>query len=279
MDTPLAANPTAARLAARRPLSALTKWTAATLGAFVVMLWLQVAIAGGFFLVLALAFGTPTLVIAALIIATRWRWVPLLGAIFWMLIIVANLGVIPYDITHPEAYNTFAFTVIVLGLAVAGIVAGIGATLQNYRAPATSETDTGRQRLPRGFPTMLWALAALCLGALLVGAIPRTSAAAGSIGVSREALAALPGLGMAQFKFDQQELRVTAGELAALRLDNRDDREHSFDIDELEVHVPVAIGQSGVALFMPDQPGTYAFYCNIPGHREAGMAGTLVVEP
>jgi plastocyanin len=26
------------------------------------------------------------------------------------------------------------------------------------------------------------------------------------------------------------------------------------------------------------KPGTYHFYCTIPGHREAGMEGTLVVE-
>ena len=279
MDTPLVANPTAARPAGRQPLPALSKWTAATLGAFVVLLWLQVAVVGGFFLVLALAFGTPTLVIATLIVATRWRWAPLLGAIFWILIVVVNRGVIPYDITHPEAYNTFAFTVIVLGLAVVGVVAGIGATLQNYRVPAAPETDTDRQRLPRGFPTMLWSLAALCVGALLVGAIPRTSDATGTTGVSPEALAALPGLGMEQLKFDQQELRVPAGELIALRLDNRDDREHSFDIDQLNVHVPIAIGQSGLALFTPDKPGTYTFYCNVPGHREAGMVGTLIVEP
>jgi uncharacterized cupredoxin-like copper-binding protein len=36
---------------------------------------------------------------------------------------------------------------------------------------------------------------------------------------------------------------------------------------------------SALALFRPNAPGTYTFICQIPGHPEAGMVGTLIVEP
>ena len=38
-------------------------------------------------------------------------------------------------------------------------------------------------------------------------------------------------------------------------------------------------GKPALALFTPTTPGTYTFYCHIPGHREAGMVGTLIVGP
>jgi uncharacterized cupredoxin-like copper-binding protein len=251
----------------------------ATLAAlFVMLIWLQVVVVRGFVPPLALILGVPALVVALPIVFSRWRWAPLLGVIFWILILVINRKVIPYDITHPEFYNTFAFTVIVLALTVVGIIAGVGATLQNYRAPAAAETDAARRRVPHWFPTLLWSLAALCAGALLVGAIPRTGASSGATGVSPEALAALPALGADHLKFDQQELHVKAGQLVALRLVNRDDRDHSFDIDEFNVHVPIGRDQPSLALFRPDKPGTYTFYCSVPGHR-ASMVGTLVVAP
>jgi plastocyanin len=50
----------------------------------------------------------------------------------------------------------------------------------------------------------------------------------------------------------------------------------------LELNPPVIgpiVGQGGVSEITVtiDAPGEYIFYCSIPGHRDAGMAGVLYV--
>jgi plastocyanin len=121
----------------------------------------------------------------------------------------------------------------------------------------------------------LTALATLCLGAILSAAIPRAS----GVGVSPEMLAKLPAITTPAFRFEQKEIRVKAGQIVALRLNIQHDVPHSLDIDELNVHASMPVGQSELALFTPAKPGTYTFYCSLPGHRAAGMQGTLIVEP
>jgi uncharacterized cupredoxin-like copper-binding protein len=39
-----------------------------------------------------------------------------------------------------------------------------------------------------------------------------------------------------------------------------------------------ANGRSAIS-FIPTKPGTYDIYCGVPGHLEAGMVSTLVVDP
>jgi uncharacterized cupredoxin-like copper-binding protein len=37
-------------------------------------------------------------------------------------------------------------------------------------------------------------------------------------------------------------------------------------------------GATARSWFTPVERGRYPFYCSLPGHRESGMVGTLVVE-
>jgi nitrite reductase (NO-forming) len=122
----------------------------------------------------------------------------------------------------------------------------------------------------------LGALTGLCLGALLVASL---AVGTSTGGVSAETLAKLPALATLPNAFDRTELRAKAGETVALRLENQDTQSHGFDIDELNIHTLLPAGATSLALFTPSTPGSYTFYCSIPGHREAGMVGTLIVEP
>jgi nitrite reductase (NO-forming) len=66
------------------------------------------------------------------------------------------------------------------------------------------------------------------------------------------------------------------GPVVRIALVNDDPMPHDLTIDELGVKVAVDPGATATVRFRAD-PGTYTFYCSIPGHREAGMEGTLVV--
>lgn len=63
---------------------------------------------------------------------------------------------------------------------------------------------------------------------------------------------------------------------ATFVLQNKDTIEHYVVIDELGLEVEAHGGETArqtIAL----EPGTYTYYCKVPGHRQAGMEGNLVV--
>lgn len=79
------------------------------------------------------------------------------------------------------------------------------------------------------------------------------------------------------FEFDPATIDVDAGEDIAIVLTS-DDILHDFTIDELDAHVTSEAGETVEGGFTADRPGTYTYYCSVPGHREAGMEGTLTVD-
>jgi plastocyanin len=77
--------------------------------------------------------------------------------------------------------------------------------------------------------------------------------------------------------FDPAEIEASDGDIA-LAITNLDAFEHDFTIDKLDVKLLLGANETVDTTFTAT-PGTYTFYCSIPGHREAGMEGTLTVLP
>jgi plastocyanin len=76
------------------------------------------------------------------------------------------------------------------------------------------------------------------------------------------------------FVEDRQE--APAGDVTFV-LVNEGNILHDLTIDELGIHMVANPGET-VVEDVTLQPGTYDYYCSVPGHRAAGMEGTLQVQ-
>jgi plastocyanin len=87
-------------------------------------------------------------------------------------------------------------------------------------------------------------------------------------------LAADPG---GAFSFDKKTLEAPAGTIA-IELANEASVPHNVAIEGggVDEESPTVTGEP-TSLTVELQPGTYTFYCSVPGHREGGMEGTLTV--
>jgi uncharacterized cupredoxin-like copper-binding protein len=103
------------------------------------------------------------------------------------------------------------------------------------------------------------------------------SASAGAAGVAEEPT--ISGvLPIEKNAFVEPTLDMNDGEVLGLFIVNKDPFPHSFDIDGLDIHVQLLPSSTTAVAISPTGPGEIEFYCGVPGHREAGMVGTLIVE-
>jgi uncharacterized cupredoxin-like copper-binding protein len=77
--------------------------------------------------------------------------------------------------------------------------------------------------------------------------------------------------------FEPKEVTIPANSDVTFTLPNDGVTVHNFSIDALGVSVDQPPGETQTAVINA-APGSYEYYCNVPGHKEAGMVGTLVVE-
>jgi plastocyanin len=78
-----------------------------------------------------------------------------------------------------------------------------------------------------------------------------------------------------EYSFAPSALTASAG-LTTIRFTNGGAVDHDFSIDALHIHLTEKPGKTGDAT-VTLTPGTYMFFCAVPGHRQSGMQGTLTV--
>ena len=83
---------------------------------------------------------------------------------------------------------------------------------------------------------------------------------------------------------DHEVVAVAQGGDDAVVASHDDDDQDMDDMDpEAQVslqplHIAAEGDEHGELVFEAIEPGEYVFYCSVPGHREAGMVGTIIIE-
>lgn len=111
-----------------------------------------------------------------------------------------------------------------------------------------------------------------------------------------------------EFKFDPTQITLKVGQPVTIVFTNAGSVDHELEVENIpasnvtldlskagkipedeadeakgdaannEVHAYAAAGGTATVTFTPTKAGTYNFACNLPGHKEAGMVGTITVQ-
>jgi plastocyanin len=105
-----------------------------------------------------------------------------------------------------------------------------------------------------------------------------TTAPAGGSGASETLDISTPANGT--LAYNQTSLNAKAGAVT-ISFDNPSATPHNVTIQDpsgKDIGATDTITQSTASAAVNLKPGTYTFFCSVPGHREAGMQGTITVK-
>jgi plastocyanin len=171
-----------------------------------------------------------------------------LDTAFWMVTATVT------NLQNQEALISVLQPVALSVVSVIAIVAAVGSLLQ------------------RGYPiaASLRAVAAAALVLFVVVLASETVLTTQAAPASAEVV-----LTIHNTAYSARALSANSGQIS-VAITNQDLFWHTFTIDKLGVNVAVPVGGHRRIVFNAP-PGTYIFYCQIPGHRQAGMQGTITV--
>jgi plastocyanin len=192
----------------------------------------------------------------------------------WALVVSLALGLrnprFPGGLAGQRGVMAISAVLVLAALATAVITSGGSATAENKSSAATS---TGAAPTPS--PPAQSGAAAQQPTATSTPAATSTPVASAPAAATALKLAANPG---GLLSFDTKQLGAKAGAVT-ITLTNSSPLEHDVAVAQGSTVLgatPTFTGGSKT-LTLNLKPGTYTFYCTVPGHRQAGMEGTLKV--
>ncbi|OGI19988.1 MAG: hypothetical protein A3J06_04670 [Candidatus Moranbacteria bacterium RIFCSPLOWO2_02_FULL_48_19] len=77
--------------------------------------------------------------------------------------------------------------------------------------------------------------------------------------------------------FSLKEISVKKGDVVRIKVTNIKGL-HDFNIDEYGIKKATPLNQEVIIEFTADKVGEFEYYCSMPGHRQAGQFGKLIVK-
>ena len=196
-----------------------------------------------------------------------WFWLVAMGP--GILVLLFNSFYGPYALAHPADALSFVTTLSVLVAGILVVVGSLTAWLEVRRGRRLWQAH-GRA----GF--IVAGVAGLVAGACLTSVLAASSTSAGT--VLSEPPAATAAVIAQNTKFLEARLVATSGEVLGIFVTNKDGYAHSFDVDALRIHVPLPPASTTFVAVKPTTASVLQFYCSVPGHKDAGMVGTISVQ-
>jgi plastocyanin len=168
--------------------------------------------------------------------------------VVWALIVSLGLG-----LRRPDFPSSLAGQRAVIAITAVLVVATLSMAVVTSGGSTKAEASSSSAVVPSG---------------------PSTQTPAGTA-VTALKLAANPS---GQLAYNAKQLSAKAGDVT-ITMTNMSPLEHNVTIAQGSTvlgSTPTFIGGSKT-LTLNLKPGTYTFYCSVPGHRQAGMEGTLTV--
>ena len=230
------------------------------------------------------------LLAGASLVAAGLRWAPLLGSILGAVYLYIFLTVTSYPVYHLQhpkdflaaegatiSYISFVIIVLILGCFISALIAGIVATVQNYRQ--------GESRSSRFFAPLLAGLAGILIGFLLLGALVQPSATTAAPAAAAASANGVPTVHMGPTSFDQSSVTIAKGSKLLLVDDgsflhilSNGSWQNGQPEPQQEAGAPsvnhVQVNGKSVEIGPFNAAGTYHIYCSV--HQ--GMNLTVIVQ-